>query len=195
MSKQGNPRKRRHKALLSLLDENPLLTDEELATRLRVSIQTIRLDRMFLGVPELKERTKRLASQAIAGNTPASLEVVGELLLCEPGKQGLSRLQTDDGMKLARYNVVRGHFIFAQANSLAAAVVEAEDVITASAQIDFLSPVVPGEALLARAEVLKKESKKNWVEVTSTVGGREVFQGKFLLIQLDHPQVLVSSEL
>lgn len=55
--KAGKSKKQeRQKALLQLVEENPLLTDEELARRLGVSVQTIRLDRMALGLPPLKER-------------------------------------------------------------------------------------------------------------------------------------------
>lgn len=191
MKRQRSLRKDRHEALLTLLEENPLLTDEELANKLKVSIQTIRLDRLTLGLPEQKERARRLAFRAISGaSTPASLEVVGELLLCEPGVEGLSRLQTDEGMRLARYNVVRGHFIFAQANSLAVAVVEASHALTASAKVDFLSPVIPGEVLLARAKVVNQGIKKSWVRVTTRAKEREVFRGEFLIVRPERPESL-----
>lgn len=188
MKKERTLKKNRHEVLLILLDENPLLTDEELANKLQVSIQTVRLDRLTLGLPELKERAMRLASQALNGLNPASLEVVGELLLSEPGSEALSRLVTDESMKLSRYNMVRGHFIFAQANSLAVATTEAADAVTASAKVDFVSPVVPGETLIARAKVERKEGKKSWVEVRTKVEQREVFRGQFLVIELEDPE-------
>ena len=149
--KKRTLKKNRHELLLNLLEENPLLTDEELANKLQVSVQTIRLDRLALGLPELKERAMRLASQALNGPNPASQEVVGELLFSEPGSEALSRLVTDESMKLSRYNMVRGHFIFAQATSLAVATAEATDAIAASAMVDFVAPVRPGETLIARA--------------------------------------------
>jgi len=43
------------------LQANPFLTDEEMARRHGVSVQTIRLDRMELGIPELRERIKDMA--------------------------------------------------------------------------------------------------------------------------------------
>ena len=45
----------RHQLLLKNMQTSPFLTDEELAKMLDVSIQTIRLDRLELGIPELRE--------------------------------------------------------------------------------------------------------------------------------------------
>ncbi|HEY8530070.1 MAG TPA: DeoR family transcriptional regulator, partial [Paenibacillaceae bacterium] len=44
-------KRERHQKLLQLLDENPFYTDRELTRLLKVSIQTIRLDRMELAIP------------------------------------------------------------------------------------------------------------------------------------------------
>lgn len=185
--KAGRSKKQeRQKALLQLVEENPLLTDEELARRLGVSVQTIRLDRMALGLPPLKERSQRLASRFIGGEeTPAGREVVGELLYCEPGVGGLSRLETRREMRLSRYDVVRGHYLFAQANSLAVGVVKAAHALTASAKVDFLRPVHSGSVLLARARIVKQEARKYWVQVVTTVEGEKVFQGEFLVVGLE----------
>jgi|SRR5690554_128723 len=177
-------KKERQKALLKLVEKHPLLTDEELARRLGVSVQTIRLDRMVLRLPELKERSLRLASRFIGGEqTPAGREVVGEFLYCEPGVGGLSRLETGGEMRLSRYNVVRGHFLFAQANSLAVGVVKAAHALTASAKVDFLRPVSAGLVLLARARIVREEARKYWVQVETTAEGEKVFQGEFLVVE------------
>lgn len=45
----------RHKALQEQLRQNPFMTDEQLADAFEVSVQTIRLDRLLLGIPELRE--------------------------------------------------------------------------------------------------------------------------------------------
>ena len=60
-------KKARHQTLLNKLEANPLLTDEQLAKELGVSIQTIRLDRLALGLPEMKERAKNIATRALGG--------------------------------------------------------------------------------------------------------------------------------
>ena len=52
-----------------MMERSPFVTDEELAAQLEVSIQTIRLDRMELGIPELRERTRQAAQEAINGYT------------------------------------------------------------------------------------------------------------------------------
>lgn len=44
-------KKERQQLLLQQVKEKPFLTDEELAQKLGVSVQTIRLDRLELGIP------------------------------------------------------------------------------------------------------------------------------------------------
>ena len=45
-------KKERQELLMQTVQEKPFLTDEELAKALEVSVQTIRLDRLELGIPE-----------------------------------------------------------------------------------------------------------------------------------------------
>ena len=54
-------REERHELLRELLKIHPFYTDEELAEKLGVSVSTIRLDRMELGIPEMRERTRAVA--------------------------------------------------------------------------------------------------------------------------------------
>ena len=51
-------KKERQQLLLETLEKNPFVTDEQLASTFNVSVQTIRLDRMELSIPELRERIK-----------------------------------------------------------------------------------------------------------------------------------------
>jgi len=51
-------KKERQAILLEKLEQDPFLTDEELSEMLGVSVPTIRLDRLELGIPELRERIK-----------------------------------------------------------------------------------------------------------------------------------------
>ena len=89
----------RQTSLQEILKEDPFVTDEELSEKLEVSIQTIRLDRMELGIPELRERVKNVAEnnyakiRAIAGK-----EFVGELIDFVPGKSAISILDTSKNM-------------------------------------------------------------------------------------------------
>ena len=144
------PKRERQKALMALLDENPVLTDEELAQRFGVSVQTIRLDRLELGIPELRERLKDVARRQL--DPIRSLrqdEVIGEIVDLELDRYAISILDIGDGHVFARTGIARGHHIFAQANSLAVAVTDAEVALTASARIRFVRPVYRGERLVA----------------------------------------------
>ena len=48
-------KKVRQQRLEAALIKNPFLTDAHLAEQFEVSIQTIRLDRLALGIPELRD--------------------------------------------------------------------------------------------------------------------------------------------
>ena len=81
----------RHQLLLKNMQTSPFLTDEELAKMLDVSIQTIRLDRLELGIPELRERTKKMAESAQAKiKSIASDEIIGDLIDLQLGKSAIS---------------------------------------------------------------------------------------------------------
>ncbi|MEI3067737.1 MAG: HTH domain-containing protein [Phascolarctobacterium faecium] len=54
----------RQEHLSKMLERNPFLTDEQLAKALEVSIQTIRLDRLRMNIPEVRERTRQMAETA-----------------------------------------------------------------------------------------------------------------------------------
>ena len=47
--------KERQELLQQTIESNPFITDEDLAEKFQVSIQTVRLDRMELSIPELRE--------------------------------------------------------------------------------------------------------------------------------------------
>ena len=48
---------------MDIINKDPFITDEELSETFNVSIQTIRLDRLELGIPELRERIRSVASE------------------------------------------------------------------------------------------------------------------------------------
>ena len=71
----------RHRSLKKLLRDNPFSTDEQLAKMLDVSVQTIRLDRVALGIPELRARTRTMAEEAQTKlRAIDKKDIVGELL-------------------------------------------------------------------------------------------------------------------
>ncbi|TYP59975.1 transcription factor FapR [Thermosediminibacter litoriperuensis] len=186
MFKKGLSKRERQKELQTLLADDPFLTDEELAERFNVSVQTIRLDRMELKIPELRERIKAVAQENYSKVRAIGVkEIVGELVDLELGKRGISILETTEDMTFEKTKIVRGDFIFAQANSLAIAVIDANVALTGVANIKYKSPVFAGQKLVAKAEVTRVRGNKQFVFVRVYEKQREVFRGKFILVSLD----------
>ncbi|MDI3546481.1 MAG: hypothetical protein PWR10_133 [Halanaerobiales bacterium] len=174
-------KKERQELLQKIIEDNPFLTDRELAERFNVSIQTIRLDRLELGIPEVRERTKSVASAYARLRSVNEGEVIGELLELELDKYAESYLETNKEMALQRSHIIRGHYIFAQANSLAVAVINAKGVLTGSASIKYHRIVRIGDVIKARAEVKRKEERKYFIEVRTYRGSELVFSGDFIM--------------
>jgi len=180
------PKKERQARLQELLLENPFSTDEELARRFGVSIQTVRLDRLALNIPELRERTKQVAEQTYGRiKSLASEDIVGDILDLELNTRGLSVLETTEEMSFTRSNIVKAHYIFSHAASLAVAIIDADVVLTGLANIKFKRPVLVGEKLVAKAEILRRIRSNYVVAVVTRVGQEQVFRGKFVVFVLD----------
>lgn len=173
--------------LLERLEQDPFLTDQELSQDLGVSVQTVRLDRVALGIPELRERTRQVARRAY-GKSVRSMgarEVVGELVDLELGYRAVSVLDTGPEMGFERSSLVRSQYIFAQADSLALAVIDSPWALTGLARVKFRRPVRVGERLVAKAAVLRSKQQKHVVLVTTVVHQEEVFRGKFLVASME----------
>lgn len=178
-------KKLRHEALREKLNNSPFLTDDALAAQLGVSVQTIRLDRLELGIPELRERTKQMAEEAQTKlKAISSGDVIGELIDLELGKSGISLMAVTEDMVMEKTKVARAHYIFAQANSLALAVLDAPAAVTGIANIKYKIPVHIGEKLIAKAEVVKKRGNKYFVWVKTRNDQQEVFRSKFIIVSL-----------
>jgi hypothetical protein len=176
----------RQNSLQEILKEDPFITDEELSEKLAVSIQTIRLDRMELGIPELRERVKNVAEnnyakiRAIAGK-----EFVGELIDFSPGKSAISILDTDKNMVFEKTKVVKGQHIYAMAETIALAIVDAKAALTGVANIKYKRPVHAGERMVAKAEVIRIRGNKFFIWVFIYVNQMEVFRGKFVMAAIN----------
>lgn len=176
----------RHQALRMEIEKNPFSTDEELAHYFRVSVSTIRLDRAELGIPELRERTRVVAHEAYG--TLKSLgeqELIGLLKELNVGKSGRSELRIEESMVLSKARVARGHHLFAQANSLAIALVDAEMAVTGSVELKFLRPAHLGETVSAEGRVIKRKGNKYWVDISAQVEGEKVLIGQWILFGFD----------
>jgi acyl-coenzyme A thioesterase PaaI-like protein len=172
----------RHEKLREEIERNPFATDEELAVSLGASIPTIRLDRLTLSIPDVRRRTREMAGRYFGvSRSLGARDFVGETIEVDPGKSGLSLLETDGSMCLERCDIVRGHVLFALLNSLAAAVAEAPIALTGEAHVDFLRPVRAGERLIAKAQVEKKTGRRVFVEAVARSGEAIVARGRFVV--------------
>jgi len=175
-------KKNRQEKLIHTLSMNPFITDDELSRQFEVSIQTIRLDRMELGIPELRERMKTMAEKTFDPIKSLKLdEVIGEVIDLELDHYGISLLRINEDQVFEKTKIARGHYIFAQANSLAVAVINEEIALTAKADIRFLRPVYFSERLIAKAKVIHSENEYSDIEVNTTVDNEIVFKGNFTI--------------
>jgi acyl-coenzyme A thioesterase PaaI-like protein len=178
------PKRQRQQQLAKVIDENPFITDDELTRKFKVSIQTIRLDRLELGIPELRERMKLMAEKSYDQIRSLPLhEVIGDVIDLQLDKSGISIFEIGEQHVFSRTHIARGHHVFSQANSLAVAVINDEVVLTAAADIRFIRSVKLHEKCIAKAYVrsISGEKGKAKVEVFTYVGDELVFQGNFVI--------------
>ncbi|MFD2655281.1 transcription factor FapR [Gracilibacillus thailandensis] len=175
-------KKERQSLLKETIEAKPFITDEALAKSFDVSIQTIRLDRMELNIPELRERIKSVATNNWNETVKALPidEVIGEIIDLELDKRAISIMDVTAEHVFSRNKIARGHHLFAQANSLAVAVINDELALTTNADIKFTRQVVQGERVIAKARVVGSEkNNRTVVEVLSYVDNETVFSGVF----------------
>src|SRR5690625_765743 len=172
----------RQRLLRETIEQMPFITDEELARKFAVSIQTIRLDRMELSIPELRERIKSVDKNQW-NETIRALpleEVIGEIIDLELDKRAISILIIRPEHVFARNKIARGHHLFAQANSLAVAVINDELALTAKSNLKFTRQVKESERVIAKAHVEGMNEKGlTLVRVNSFVENELVFTGLF----------------
>jgi acyl-coenzyme A thioesterase PaaI-like protein len=185
LNKSSQAKKERQTKLLNKLKEDPFMTDEDIAEYLDVSIPTIRLDRLELGIPELRKRIRDVAAQnhkkvrALHAD-----EIIGEIVEIQLGKSGISILDTTEQMVFEHSKIVRGHFIYSFAESLAIAVIDAEVALVGIANIKYKVPVYAGSRLVAKATVRHARQRNYIVWVMIYHKQQEVFRGKFILVAI-----------
>ena len=182
MLKNKPDKQKRQDKLAKILAENPMITDHELASLLNVSISTVRLDRALMGVPELRERIRTMAQNAVSKLQSLNpSEVIGELLELEPDKWALSVLRTVKDMAFRFTDIVSDNYIYSQASSIAVAAIQAANVIIDSMRGEYKGHAHVGDVLIARAKVGVNHDGKKIVSVRTKVGDREIFVGRFIL--------------
>jgi len=183
MTKASKNKKLRHERLLKIIENEPFLTDEEIAGRLDVSIPTVRLDRLELGIRELRERIKDMARKTQEKvRALANKDIVGELLDLDLNLRGVAVFEATKEMTFERSEIVRGHFIYAFAESTAISVIDADVALVGVANIKYKVPVYFGDKLVAKAEVKRIRTNNFVVWVMVYRDRKEVFRGKFILI-------------
>ncbi|WP_142826584.1 transcription factor FapR [Planococcus soli] len=182
------PKKQRQQALKDSIKDNPFVTDEELSIEFDVSVQTIRLDRMELAIPELRERIKHVAVKTFEDEVKSLPidEVIGEIIDIELDNKAISIFDVKPEHVFQRNKIARGHHLFAQANSLAVAVMNEELALTVKSELQFLRPVTAGQRVVAKAEVIESHPEKNraFVKVVSSVEQQTVFIGTFEMYRM-----------
>lgn len=172
----------RQQQLVDKIEGTPFITDEELAGYYQVSVQTIRLDRMELAIPELRERIRSVATNQWNETVKALPleEVIGDVIDLELDERAISIMTIQKEHVFSRNQIARGHHLFAQANSLAVALINDELALTSKSEVTFTRQVKLGEQVVAKAEVLQVHPNgKTTVAVHSYVKNEVVFTGAF----------------
>lgn len=177
----------RQKELIEMLQADPFYTDEELSSVFEVSIQTIRLDRMSLNIPELRERVKSIAeTQSSKVKTLGIKEITGEIIDLSMGKLGISMLEITEDMLYSKTNTLKDAYIFSLADSLAMAIIDAPKVIMRFANVKCLKLIEQKDRLIAKAEIYKQVDTKHYVKVVINNKAQEqIFRGKFIFEELE----------
>jgi len=172
----------RQRALEEMIETTPFVTDDQLAQEFKVSIQTIRLDRLELGIPELRERIKSVADSKWEKTVKALPieDVIGDIIDLELGRRAISILTIDQEHVFTQNKIARGHHLFAQANSLAVAVINDAFALTSKSVVKFTRQVLEGERVVAKARIEGLDEKNlTLVQVDSFVDAELVFTGVF----------------
>ncbi|NLE24536.1 MAG: transcription factor FapR [Clostridiaceae bacterium] len=186
MSRDSGAKRERQIKLAEMLNNDPFLTDEELAEQLEVSVPTVRLDRLEMGVPELRQRIRDMASNNYDKlRTLNAEEVIGEIVELNLGENAISVLDTTDQMVFSQSKIVRGHYIYSMAESIAIAVIDADVALVGIANVKYKQPVYAGNKLVARVTIKEKRPHGRYIVWVMIYNKQvEVFRGKFLLVEV-----------
>lgn len=183
MARTDEARKLRNDAVKEYLRQNPLSTDEILAKKFNVSINTIRLDRTRLGIKEFKERLKDQAEKTMQKVTSISeREFFGDLIEYIPGVSAKSRLEIKDYMTFENINVARGQYIYSFAETLAISLIPTPAALVGVANIKYIKKIYSGDVVYAEA-LMKRKTDTGYLVWVYIKDDKEdlKFRGKFIL--------------
>jgi len=179
-------KEKRQEKIKDKISKNPFLSDEQLSKIFSVSIQTIRLDRLELRIPEMRKRILNLAQEAsLKVKALNKNEIIGDLIDIDIGKSGIATMRTTKEMAFDKNKLVRSHYIFSLADSLAMAIINADVVLTGTARLRYRNPVYAGQLLVAKARIAAKKSNKYLVSVHIKSDHIEVFNAKLIMVSFD----------
>nr|WP_251006311.1 transcription factor FapR [Staphylococcus warneri] len=180
----------RRQAIQQAIENNPFITDNELCEMFQVSIQTIRLDRTHLNIPELRKRVKLVAEhnydqiKSIEAN-----EIIGDLVQLKPNDTATSMIEITSDSVFSKSQIARGHVLFAQANSLCVALIHNPTVLTQESDVKFLDKVKLNDTVKAVANVINQTNKHYLIEVNSYVKDKLVFSGNFKMFYISEDEL------
>ena len=185
------PKRQRQQQLLQAIEANPFMTDEELMRTFQVSIQTVRLDRLELGIPELRERMKHMAVKTYdhVRSLPID-EVIGEVIDLQLDQSGISIFEIKEDHVFSRTKIARGHHIFSQANSLAVAVIDDPICLNSFGRYPVYSFGKARREMYRQSLCASVSKGKARVEVFTYVGEETVFRGNFVIFHSKKEQHL-----
>lgn len=178
----------RQRRIKEYILRDPFLSDKKLAELFNFSVQTIRLDRLEMGIPEMRKRIIKVVKETSLADQVKSLkrdEIIGELIDIELGKSGIAILKTVKSMAFNRTGIIRSHYIFSLADSLAISIIDAEVALTGIARLRYKIPVYTGQTLVAKARVAQKKGNKYLVSVHVKSNHEEVFTGKLVIFSFN----------
>ena len=170
----------RQKQLALRIEEDPFLTDGELAKIFNVSIPTIRFDRAALGIAQYRQRVKNVAYKKQSGFS-AEDNTIMRVVEFSPMTGGLFTFKTDKSMTFPGSDIVRGCYIYSFAETLAIKVINQKAAIIDVANIKYKRPICYGTRLLARSQVIRTRDDEYIVWVKIHDKDVEVFRCKFML--------------
>ena len=179
----------RQKRIKEYILKDPFLSDKKLAELFNFSVQTVRLDRLEMGIPEMRKRIVQVAKDTSSSDKVKSLskeEIVGELIDLELGKNAIAILKTTKDMAFNKTGIVRSHYIFSLADSLAISIIDAEVALTGVARLSYKKPVYAGQTLVAKARIARNKGNKYLVSVHVKTDQKEVFTGKLVIFTVDN---------
>src|SRR5699024_11361578 len=122
---------------------------------------------------ELSECSKNVATEEVDKIKSLSLqEVTGEIIDIELNSQALSLFIIEEGHVFERNKIARGHFIFAQANSLCVAVINEPLALTKSADIEIKRQAKLHDKVISKAIVNDRNNNNESSTVKTKWDGR-----------------------